>query len=158
MTARPRSADATARVDSGAIRVCVDVSSCMGAIEARRLKSCELPIRSRALRALTSPAKPSDARRDREEQPMLRVMAAAFETRQLGWDYGHSRCTPLACLPNGCTGQRKRSREVSSSRSSFGAGSWGDDRNPSIHHRVFHGGAEHRGGHVHLTEAPGFGR
>jgi D-galactarolactone cycloisomerase len=39
----------------------------------------------------------------------------------------------------------------------FGAESSGDDRNHPIHHRIFHGGAEHRGGRVHLTEAPGFG-
>lgn len=39
----------------------------------------------------------------------------------------------------------------------FGAESSGDDRNHPIHHRVFRGGAEHRGGRVHLTEAPGFG-
>ena len=40
---------------------------------------------------------------------------------------------------------------------SFGAESSGDDRNHPIHHRIFHVGAEHRGGRVHLTEAPGFG-
>jgi L-alanine-DL-glutamate epimerase-like enolase superfamily enzyme len=39
----------------------------------------------------------------------------------------------------------------------FGAESSGDDRNHPIHHRIFHGGAEHRDGRVHLTEAPGFG-
>lgn len=39
----------------------------------------------------------------------------------------------------------------------FGAESSGDDRNHPIHHRIFQGGAEHRGGRVHLTEAPGFG-
>jgi L-alanine-DL-glutamate epimerase-like enolase superfamily enzyme len=39
----------------------------------------------------------------------------------------------------------------------FGAESSGDDRNHPIHHRIFHGGAVHRGGRVHLTEAPGFG-
>jgi len=39
----------------------------------------------------------------------------------------------------------------------FGAESAGDDRNHPIHHRIFHGGAEHRNGRVHLTEAPGFG-
>jgi len=39
----------------------------------------------------------------------------------------------------------------------FGAESSGDDRNHPIHHRIFSGGAEHRGGRVHLTEAPGFG-
>ncbi len=39
----------------------------------------------------------------------------------------------------------------------FGAESAGDDRHHPIHHRIFHGGAEHRGGRVHLTEAPGFG-
>ncbi len=39
----------------------------------------------------------------------------------------------------------------------FGAESSGDDRNHPIHHRVFSGGAEHRDGRVHLTEAPGFG-
>ncbi len=39
----------------------------------------------------------------------------------------------------------------------FGAESSGDDRNHPIHHRIFHGGAEQRGGRVHLTEAPGFG-
>lgn len=39
----------------------------------------------------------------------------------------------------------------------FGAESSGDDRNHPIHHRIFHGGAAHRGGRVHLTEAPGFG-
>jgi L-alanine-DL-glutamate epimerase-like enolase superfamily enzyme len=39
----------------------------------------------------------------------------------------------------------------------FGAESSGDDRNHPIHHRIFHGGAAHRGGRVHLSEAPGFG-
>jgi L-alanine-DL-glutamate epimerase-like enolase superfamily enzyme len=39
----------------------------------------------------------------------------------------------------------------------FGAESSGDDRNHPIHHRIFHGGAAHRGGRVHLPEAPGFG-
>jgi len=39
----------------------------------------------------------------------------------------------------------------------FGAESSGDDSNHPIHHRIFHGGAAHRGGRVHLTEAPGFG-
>ncbi|MFM9942843.1 MAG: mandelate racemase/muconate lactonizing enzyme family protein [Hyphomicrobiaceae bacterium] len=39
----------------------------------------------------------------------------------------------------------------------FGAESSGDDRNHPIHHRIFQGGAEHRGGRVHLSEAPGFG-
>lgn len=39
----------------------------------------------------------------------------------------------------------------------FGAESSGDDRNHPIHHRIFQGGAEHRDGRVHLTEAPGFG-
>ena len=39
----------------------------------------------------------------------------------------------------------------------FGAESSGDDRNHPIHHRIFHGGAVHRGGRVHLPEAPGFG-
>lgn len=39
----------------------------------------------------------------------------------------------------------------------FGAESSGDDRNHPIHHRIFHGGAEHRGGRVHLPETPGFG-
>lgn len=39
----------------------------------------------------------------------------------------------------------------------FGAESSGDDRNHPIHHRIFSGGAEHRAGRVHLTEAPGFG-
>lgn len=39
----------------------------------------------------------------------------------------------------------------------FGAESSGDDRNHPIHHRIFDGGAEHKGGRVHLTEAPGFG-
>ena len=39
----------------------------------------------------------------------------------------------------------------------FGAESSGDDRNHPIHHRIFHGGAVHRGGRVHLTESPGFG-
>lgn len=39
----------------------------------------------------------------------------------------------------------------------FGAESSGDDRNHPIHHRIFHGGAVHRDGRVHLTEAPGFG-
>jgi L-alanine-DL-glutamate epimerase-like enolase superfamily enzyme len=34
---------------------------------------------------------------------------------------------------------------------------YGHSRNHPIHHRVFHGGAEHRGGRVHLTEALGFG-
>ena len=41
--------------------------------------------------------------------------------------------------------------------SAFGAESSGDDRNHPIHHRIFHGGAVHRGGRVHLPEAPGFG-
>lgn len=39
----------------------------------------------------------------------------------------------------------------------FGAESSGDDRSHPIHHRIFQGGAEHRGGRVHLSEAPGFG-
>jgi L-alanine-DL-glutamate epimerase-like enolase superfamily enzyme len=39
----------------------------------------------------------------------------------------------------------------------FGAESSGDDRNHPIHHRIFRGGAEHRAGRVHLSEAPGFG-
>jgi L-alanine-DL-glutamate epimerase-like enolase superfamily enzyme len=39
----------------------------------------------------------------------------------------------------------------------FGAESSGDDRNHPIHHRIFHGGAVHRDGRVHLTETPGFG-
>lgn len=39
----------------------------------------------------------------------------------------------------------------------FGAESSGDDRNHPIHHRIYSGGAEHRAGRVHLTEAPGFG-
>ena len=39
----------------------------------------------------------------------------------------------------------------------FGAESHGNDAQHPIHHRVFHGGAAHRGGRVHLTEAPGFG-
>jgi L-alanine-DL-glutamate epimerase-like enolase superfamily enzyme len=39
----------------------------------------------------------------------------------------------------------------------FGAESSGDERDHPIHHRIFHGGAEHRGGRVHLPEAPGFG-
>jgi len=39
----------------------------------------------------------------------------------------------------------------------FGAESSGDDRNHPIHHRIFSGGAGHRDGRVHLTEAPGFG-
>jgi len=39
----------------------------------------------------------------------------------------------------------------------FGAESSGDDRNHPIHHRIFHGGAEHRKGRVHLPETPGFG-
>lgn len=39
----------------------------------------------------------------------------------------------------------------------FGAESSGDDRNHPIHHRIFRGGAAHKGGRVHLSEAPGFG-
>ena len=39
----------------------------------------------------------------------------------------------------------------------FGAESAGDDRHHPIHHRIFHGGAAHRGGRVHLPETPGFG-
>jgi D-galactarolactone cycloisomerase len=39
----------------------------------------------------------------------------------------------------------------------FGAESSGDDRDHPIHRRIFHGGAVHRGGRVHLPEAPGFG-
>jgi L-alanine-DL-glutamate epimerase-like enolase superfamily enzyme len=39
----------------------------------------------------------------------------------------------------------------------FGAESSGDHRNHPLHHRIFRGGAEHRGGRVHLPEAPGFG-
>jgi L-alanine-DL-glutamate epimerase-like enolase superfamily enzyme len=39
----------------------------------------------------------------------------------------------------------------------FGAESSGDDRNHPIHHRIFRAGATHKGGRVHLSEAPGFG-
>lgn len=39
----------------------------------------------------------------------------------------------------------------------YGAESVGDDRLHPIHHRIFRGGASHRGGRVYLTEAPGFG-
>jgi L-alanine-DL-glutamate epimerase-like enolase superfamily enzyme len=39
----------------------------------------------------------------------------------------------------------------------YGAESSGDDRNHPIHHRIFRAGAAHRGGRVHLSEAPGFG-
>jgi L-alanine-DL-glutamate epimerase-like enolase superfamily enzyme len=39
----------------------------------------------------------------------------------------------------------------------YGAESSGDDRNHPIHHRIFRGGAAHKGGRVHLSEAPGFG-
>ena len=39
----------------------------------------------------------------------------------------------------------------------FGAELPGDDRNYPIHHRIFRGGAAHKGGRVHLSEAPGFG-
>jgi D-galactarolactone cycloisomerase len=39
----------------------------------------------------------------------------------------------------------------------FGAESVGDHRNHPIHHRIFRGGAEHRGGRVHVSEAAGFG-
>jgi len=39
----------------------------------------------------------------------------------------------------------------------YGAESSGDDRNHPIHHRIFRGGAVHRDGRVHLSEAPGFG-
>jgi L-alanine-DL-glutamate epimerase-like enolase superfamily enzyme len=42
-------------------------------------------------------------------------------------------------------------------QAAFGAESSGDDRNHPIHHRIFHGGAVHRGGRVHLPETPGFG-
>jgi L-alanine-DL-glutamate epimerase-like enolase superfamily enzyme len=38
----------------------------------------------------------------------------------------------------------------------FGAESSGDDRDHPIHHRILRGGAVHRGGRVHLPEAPGF--
>ena len=39
----------------------------------------------------------------------------------------------------------------------FGAESSGDDKNHPIHHRIFRAGATHKGGRVHLSEAPGFG-
>lgn len=42
-------------------------------------------------------------------------------------------------------------------KNAFGAESSGDHRNHPIHHRIFHGGAEHRQGRVQLAEAPGFG-
>lgn len=46
--------------------------------------------------------------------------------------------------------------------SAFGAAAYaaesvGDERLHPIHHRIFEGGATHRHGRVHLTEAPGFG-
>ena len=39
----------------------------------------------------------------------------------------------------------------------YAAESVGDERLHPIHHRIFEGGATHRDGRVHLTEAPGFG-
>lgn len=39
----------------------------------------------------------------------------------------------------------------------FGAESVGDPRMHPIHHRIFGGGARYKDGHMHLSEAPGFG-
>jgi D-galactarolactone cycloisomerase len=39
----------------------------------------------------------------------------------------------------------------------YGAECVGDPRMHPVHHRIFNGGAYYEGGHVHLTEAPGFG-
>jgi len=40
---------------------------------------------------------------------------------------------------------------------SFGAECVGDPRMHPIHHRIFSGGAQYKDGHLHLSEAPGFG-